>query len=59
MAVFRIVMLLLLVASVISFAFYAFTGDARYRRIGLRTLITAIAAGFVFFAVLIAENALA
>jgi len=59
MAVFRILMLLLLVASVISFALYAFTGQTRYRKIGLRTLITAIVAGFVFFAVVIAENALA
>jgi hypothetical protein len=59
MAVFRALMLLLLVASGISFVLYAVTGQARYRKIGLRTLVTAIVAGFVFFAVLIAENALA
>jgi uncharacterized membrane protein YgaE (UPF0421/DUF939 family) len=38
---------------------YAVTGQVRYRKIGLRTLLTAIGAGFFFFAVLIAENALA
>jgi hypothetical protein len=59
MAAFRILMLLLLVASAISFVFYAVTGQVRYRTIGLRTLVTAVVAGFVFFAVLIAENALA
>ena len=56
MALFRIVLLLMLVASVISFAAYAVTGQARYRRIGLRVLLTAIGAGFFFFAVLIAER---
>ena len=57
MAVFRILMLLLLVASVVLFVMYAVTGQVRYRKFGLRTLLTAIGAGFVFFAVLIAENA--
>jgi hypothetical protein len=59
MAVFRFLMLLLLVASAVSFVLYAVTGQVRYRKIGLRTLLTAIGAGFFFFAVLIAENALA
>jgi hypothetical protein len=56
MAVFRFLMLLLLVASAISFVLYAATGQARYRKFGLRVLTGAIVAGFVFFAVLIAER---
>lgn len=56
MAVFRALMLLLLVASAVAFVFYAVTGETRFRRFGLRLLVTAIAAGFVFFAVLILEK---
>lgn len=56
MAVFRALMLLLLVASAVSFAFYVATGQVRYRVLGLRVLITALVAGFIFFAVLIAER---
>jgi hypothetical protein len=56
MALFRALMLLLLVASAVSFVLYAVTGQTRYRRFGLRVLITALVAGFVFFAVLIAER---
>jgi hypothetical protein len=56
MAAFRVLMLLLLVASVLLFVLYAVTGQVRYRKFGLRTLVTAIVAGFVFFAVLIAEQ---
>jgi hypothetical protein len=58
MAVFRFLMLLLLVASAISFVLYAATGQMRYRKFGLRVLTGAIVAGFVFFAVLIAERVL-
>jgi hypothetical protein len=56
MAVFRALMLLLLVASGISFVLYAATGQMRYRKFGLRVLTGAIVAGFVFFAVLILER---
>lgn len=56
MAVFRALMLLLLLASAVSFVFYAVTGQTRYRRFGLRVLTAALIAGFVFFAVLIAEK---
>jgi hypothetical protein len=56
MPVFRIVLLLLLVASAISFVVYAATSERRYRTIGLRLLVGTIGAGLVFFAVLIAEN---
>jgi hypothetical protein len=56
MAVFRALMLLLLVASAISFALYAATGQMRFRLFGLRVLKWTLVAGFVFFAVLIAER---
>jgi hypothetical protein len=56
MAVFRIALLLLLVASAISFVMYAVTSELRFRKIGLRLLLGAIGAGAVFFAVLIAER---
>ena len=58
MAVFRIALLLLLMASAISFVVYAVTGQEKFRKVGLRILFAAVAAGFVFFAVLIAENLL-
>jgi hypothetical protein len=56
MLVFRWLMLLMLVASAVSFAFYAATGQKRFRAIGLKVLRWTLAAGFVFFAVLIAER---
>jgi hypothetical protein len=56
MLVFRWVMLLLLLASAVSFAFYAGTGQKRFRDIGVRVLKWTLAAGFVFFAVLILER---
>jgi hypothetical protein len=56
MLVFRWAMLLLLLASAVSFAFYAGTGQKRFRDIGLRLLKWTVAAGFVFFAVLILER---
>jgi hypothetical protein len=56
MLVFRWAMLLLLLASAVSFAFYAGTGQKRFREIGLRILKWTVAAGFLFFAVLILER---
>jgi len=59
MAVFRVLMLLMLlmlVASGVSFVLYATTGQMRYRRFGLTVLMWTLVAGFVFFAVLIAER---
>lgn len=56
MAVFRAVMLLMLVGSGVCFVMYALTSELRYRVIGLRLLIATLAAGFIFFAVLIAER---
>jgi hypothetical protein len=56
MLIFRWAMLLLLLASAVSFAFYAGTGQKRFRDFGLRLLKWTVAAGFVFFAVLILER---
>jgi hypothetical protein len=56
MAVFRGLMLLLLVASAVCFALYAGTGQQRFKKWGLRTLVTTIAAAFVFFAVLFVDQ---
>ena len=56
MLVFRWVLLLLLLGSAVSFAFYAGTGQKRFRDIGLRILKWTLAAGFVFFAVLAFER---
>ena len=58
MALFRALMLLMLVASGVLFVLYATTGQMRYRRFGLTLLMWALGAGFVFFAVLIAQRLL-
>ena len=56
MLVFRWAILLLLLAAGVSFAFYAGTGQARFRRFGLVTLKWTLLAAFGFFAVLILER---
>jgi hypothetical protein len=56
MLIFRWVMLLMLIASAVCFAMYAGTGQKRFRELGIRVLRWALGAGFVFFAVLIAER---
>jgi hypothetical protein len=56
MLVVRWAVLLLLLASAVSFAFYAGTGQKRFRDIGLRILKWTVAAAFLFFAVLILER---
>lgn len=56
MLVFRWAMLLLLLASAVCFAFYAGTGEQRFKRFGLTLLKWTLAAGFVFFAVLMLDN---
>jgi hypothetical protein len=55
-SVFRFLLLAMLVASALSFALYATTGRVRYRVFGLRVLGAALIAGFIFFAVLIAQR---
>ncbi|WP_431108280.1 hypothetical protein [Variovorax paradoxus] len=56
MLVFRWAILLLLMVAGVSFAFYAGTGQARYRRFGWIVLKWTLLAAFGFFAVLIAER---
>jgi len=46
---------LFLVAGLL-FAAFMFTGNPRYRQMGLRMLLTSLLAAFGFFAVLIAIN---
>ncbi|WP_332815833.1 hypothetical protein [Ramlibacter sp.] len=56
MLVFRWALLLLLLGAGVCFAFYAATGQPRYRRWGLVTLKWTLLAAFGFFAVLVAER---
>ena len=48
--------MLLLIASGVLFAFYAGTGEVKYRRFGLITLKWTLIAAFGFFGVLILER---
>ncbi len=56
MLLFRWAILLLLLVSGVSFAFYAGTGQMKYRRFGWVLLKWTMLAAFGFFAVLIAER---
>jgi hypothetical protein len=56
MLVFRWAILLLLLAAGVSFAFYAGTGQARFKRFGLVVLKWTLLAAFGFFGVLILER---
>jgi hypothetical protein len=56
MLLFRWAMLLLLLTSGVLFAFYAGTGEARFRRYGLVVLKWTLIAAFAFFGVLILER---
>lgn len=56
MLLFRWAILLLLLSAVVSFMFYAGTGQARFKRHGLTILKWTLIAAFGFFAVLILEN---
>ena len=56
MLLFRWLILFLLLAAVVSFMFYAGTGQARFKRFGLIILKWTLLAGFGFFAVLILER---
>jgi hypothetical protein len=56
MLLFRWAIFFLLLAAGVLFAFYAGTGQLRYRRWGLVTLKWTILAGLGFFAVLILER---
>jgi hypothetical protein len=56
MLVFRWAILLLLLVAGASFAFYAGTGQLKYRRFGWAVLKWTLIAALGFFAVLIAER---
>lgn len=56
MLLFRWLIMLLLLGAAVSFAFYAGTGQQRFRRIGLLVLKWTLLAAFGFFAVLILER---
>ena len=56
MLLFRWAILLLLLVAVVSFAFYAGTGQVKYRRFGWVVFKWTILAALGFFAVLIAER---
>lgn len=56
MLFFRWLVLLLLLAAIASFMFYAGTGQARFKRFGLIVLKWTLIAAFGFFAVLILER---
>lgn len=58
MLIFRLTMMLLLVAVVASFAFYIGTGQVKYRTLGLKLLKWAVLAGLGFFGVLLLERLL-
>jgi len=58
MLLFRWAILLLLLAAGVSFAFYAGTGQPKFKRFGWIVLKWTLLAAFGFFAVLIAERAL-
>jgi hypothetical protein len=56
MAFFRWAILLALLASMVLFGIFATSGDARYKRWGLITLMWTLIAAFGFFGVLIVER---
>ncbi|MDR7380163.1 hypothetical protein J2X19_004865 [Rhodoferax ferrireducens] len=56
MLLFRWAILLLLLAAAVSFAFYAGTGQPRYKRWGWVVLKWTLLAAFGFFTVLILER---
>jgi hypothetical protein len=56
MLLFRWAMMLLLLAAGVSFAFYAGTGQPKYKRVGLVILKWTVLAALGFFGVLILER---
>jgi hypothetical protein len=56
MLLLRWLILMLLIGAAVCFAFYAGTGQVRYRRWGLVTLKWTLIAAFSFFAVLILQR---
>ncbi|WP_287744129.1 MULTISPECIES: hypothetical protein [Diaphorobacter] len=58
MLIFRWAVLLLLLAAGVSFAFFAATGQQRYKRLGLVIVKWTVIAASMFFLVLILERLL-
>ena len=56
MLLFRWLILMLLLGAVVSFSFYAATGQLRFKRYGLVVMKWTLIAAFGFFAVLILER---
>ena len=56
MALVRGIVLLLLLVAAVSFAFYAATGQPKYKRFGLAILKWTLLAVFGFFAVLVVQR---
>lgn len=56
MLLFRWLILMLLLTAGVSFAFYAGTGNPRFKRFGLLVLKWVVLSGLGFFAVLILER---
>ena len=56
MLIFRWAVMLLLLAAAVSFAFFAATGQQRYKRFGLVIVKWTVIAAALFFAVLILER---
>jgi hypothetical protein len=56
MLIFRWALMLLLLAAGVSFAFYAGTGEVRFKRFGLVILKWTLIAAFGFFLVLFLEQ---
>jgi len=56
MLLFRWLILLLLLGAAVSFAFYAGTGEPRFRRFGLLTLKWTVLSALGFFVVLVLER---
>ncbi|WP_313297867.1 hypothetical protein [Diaphorobacter sp.] len=56
MLIFRAAVMLLLVAAAVCFAFYAGTGQARYKRYAFLILKWMLIAALMFFAVLFLER---
>ncbi len=56
MLLFRWLVLLMLLGALVSFAFYAGTGDPRFKRYGWLILKWVLLSAFGFFAVLILER---
>jgi hypothetical protein len=56
MLLFRWLMLLILLGTVVAFMFYVGTGQERFKRYGLKTLKWTMIAAFGFFGVLVLER---